>query len=194
MWVPSAGERPEKAGHGRLLWIIGFVTAVPLQGALAPIAAIRGAMPDLPLVMVLLFALGHRRVTSAAAGAGLGAVVDLLSAGAGSFHLVTYAVLALIASSIGRVTANVQVVTALTVVALCSVLLGIAYAVTGPPVEPADEMMRWVGRALAPQVVYNTAVGGVMFVLWVWWFPPTRRAVGERDELFSSGRFQGLIR
>jgi rod shape-determining protein MreD len=194
MWVPSAGERPEKSGHGRYLWIIGFVTAVPLQGALAPIASIRGAIPDLPLVMVLLFSLRHRRVTSVAAGAAVGALVDLLSAGAGSFHLVTYALLAVIASSIGRVTANVHLMTALTVVALCSVLLGIAYAVTGPPVERADEMMRWFGRALAPQVLYNTTVGGVMFVVWVWWFPPTRRAVGERDELFSSGRFQGLIR
>jgi rod shape-determining protein MreD len=194
MWVPSAGERLERTGYGRLLWIIGFTAAVPLQGALAPIATISGAIPDLPLVMVLLYALRHRRVTSVAAGAGVGAVVDLLSAGAGSFHLVTYALLGLIASSVGRVTTNLHVVTALTVVALCSVLLGIAYAVTGPPVERADEMMRWFGRALAPQVLYNTAVGGVMFVLWVWWFPPTRRAVGERDELFSSGRFQGLIR
>ncbi|MFZ5875860.1 MAG: hypothetical protein ACOYXU_05560 [Nitrospirota bacterium] len=194
MWVRNAGERAEKAGRGRVLWIIGLATAVPLQGAVTPIAAIGDAIPDLPLVLVVLFALGHRRVTSVAAGAGVGALVDLLSARAGLFHLVTYALLAVVASSIGRVTANVRVVTALTVVAVCSVLLGIAYAVTGPPVEHADEMLRWLGRALAPQVVYNTAVGGALFAVWIWRFPPSRRAVGERDELFSSGRFQGLIR
>jgi rod shape-determining protein MreD len=194
MWVRSSGERPEKSGQGRFLSIIGFALAVPLQSTLAPIAAIGGAIPDLPLVVVVLFALGHRRVTSVAAGSAVGAVVDLLSAGAGSFHLVAYAALALIASSVGRVTANVRLVTAVTVVAVCSVALGIAYAVTGPPVERADEMMRWLGRALAPEVAYNTAVGGCLFAIRSWWYPPSRHAVGERDELFSSGRFQGLIR
>lgn len=194
MWVRSSGERPVKSGQGRFFWIIGFALAVPLQGTLAPIAAIGDAIPDLPLVVVVLFALGHRRATSVAAGSAVGAVVDLLSAGAGSFHLVAYAALALIASSVGRVTANVRLVTAVTVVAVCSVGLGIAYSVTGPPVERAEEMMRWLGRALAPQVAYNTAVGGCLFAVRNWWYPPSRQAVGERDELFSSGRFQGLIR
>lgn len=194
MWVHRSGERPAKSGPGRWFWIIGFALAAPLQSTLAPIAAIGDAVPDLPLVLVVLFALGRRRVTSVAVGAGAGALVDLLSAGAGSFHLLAYAALGLIASSVGRVTANVRLVTAVTVVAVCSVALGIAYASTGPPVERADEMMRWLGWALAPQVAYNTTVGGCLFAVRSWWYPPSRHAVGERDELFSSGRFQGLIR
>jgi rod shape-determining protein MreD len=175
-------------------WLLVFAFVVPFQSVLAPMGAIWGAAPDLPFVIVVLFALGHRRVTSAAAGGAVGALVDMFSPGSGVFHLVAYALLAVLASSVGRLAANVRALTAVTMVALCSVALGVGYLVTGAPVERADDVTRWLGEVLGPQVVYNTIVGGGLFAVWTWWFPPSRSAVGERDELFSSGRFQGLIR
>ncbi|MFZ5863561.1 MAG: hypothetical protein ACOYXR_12055 [Nitrospirota bacterium] len=195
VWIRNPREAADKSDRRRRWWwIAALALVVPIQGALASVAAIGDAAPDLPLVVVALFALGQRRVTSVAAGAAVGALVDVLSAGAGSFHLVTYAALAFCAASVGRVTANVRLATAVSVVAACSVALGIAYSVTGPPVERADDMIRWWGWTLAPQVAYNTAIGAGLFAVRTWRRPPAQRVGGERDDLFSSGRFQGLIR
>jgi hypothetical protein len=92
------------------------------------------------------------------------------------------------------VTANVRALTAATVVAICSLALGVGYAVTGAPVDRAEDMTRWLAQVLVPQVVYNTVVGGCVFVIWRWWNPLSRDIGGQRDELFSAGRFQGFIR
>ncbi|HET8760153.1 MAG TPA: rod shape-determining protein MreD [Nitrospiria bacterium] len=194
MWIRERVERPGASDRRRAAWLVVFSLVVPFQSVLAPIGAIGGVVPDLPFVIVVLFALGHRRITSAAAGGVVGALVDLFSSGSGSFHLAAYTLLAVLASSIGRLTTNVRALTAVTVVAFCSVAAGVGYAVTGAPVERADDMTRWMGEVLGPQVVYNTIVGWCLFAVWRWWNPLSRDAVGERDELFSSGRFQGFIR
>lgn len=194
MWSGGPSERADRSVGSRIAWIVVLSLALPVQAALAPMMAIAHTMPDFPLLAVLFFALCHGPASSAAAGALLGAGVDLFAAGHGPVHLAMYAVLAAAASSLGRITATVRTVTVVALVALSSLGLGVGHMVWGAPVEHAEDLVLWFTARLAPQALYDTVVAWVLFVGWVWRYPPPRDSLKERDELFSARRFQGLIR
>lgn len=194
MWSGGPGERADRSVGSRIVWVVVLPLALPVQAALAPMMAIGHTMPDVPLLAVLFFSLGHGLASSAAVGALLGAGVDLFAAGHGPFYLAMYAVLAAASSSLGRITATVRTVTVVALVALSSLGLGVGHMVWGVPVEHAEDLVLWFTTRLAPQALYDTLVAWVLFVGWVWRYPPPRDTLRERDELFSAGRFQGLIR
>jgi hypothetical protein len=168
--------------------------ALPVQAVLVPIISVGDAIPDFPLLALLLFALCHGPTSSAVAGAALGTGLDLFAAGGGPFHLAAYAALAVVFSSIGRITATLRTVTVVALAALGSLALGVGHMVWGAPIERADELLLWFTTRLVPQALYDAAAAWVLFVVWIWRYPPPRDGLGERDELFSAGRLQGLIR
>ncbi len=194
MWSGGHGDRTDGFEWSRIGWALALPLALPIQATLSPIVAVGHAMPDVPLLAVVLFALRHRPALSAAVGAMVGAGVDLFAAGPGPFHVVAFAALAAVASSFGRITATVRTVTVVALVALGSLGVGVAHIVWGAPVERADDVVRWFTSRMAPQALYDTLVGWAFFVVGGWRFPPPRDRVRERDELFSARRFQGLIR
>lgn len=193
MW----GGHSDRAGPSvasRIAWTAALTFALPVQASVVPIVSIGGTVPDVPLLAVLVFALFHGRVASAAVGAGVGTGLDLFAAGQEPFHLAAYAVLAVAASSVGRLTATVRIGTVVALVALSSLALGVGHLVWGGPMGRADELVHWVITQLAPQALYNTAVVWMLFAAWRWRYPPPRDGLGERDEFFSARRLQGLIR
>jgi hypothetical protein len=194
VWVDGYGERAENSVGARLAWAAALILVLPAQAALAPMVSVGDTIPDFPLLATLLFALFHGPALSAAAGAALGTGLDLFSAGGGPFHLVAYSALAVTFSSIGRITPTVRTVTVVTLAALGSLALGVGHMVWGPPVERAEELVVWFTMRLVPQALYDTASAWMLFVAWIWRHPPPRDGLGERDDLFSAGRLQGLIR
>lgn len=194
MWSVSHGDRTDTSFGGRIAWTAGLALALPIQASLAPIVAVGGTTPDIPLLVVLLFALCHGSASSVVVGAALGTGLDLLAAGRGPFYVAAYAALALIASSVGRITATVRTVTVIALVAVSSLALGVGHLVWGAPVERADDLVIGLTTRLAPQALYDTVMAWLVFAIWRWRSPPPRDGFKERDELFSAGRFQGLIR
>jgi hypothetical protein len=194
VWAGGYGERADNSIGPRLAWAVALTFVLPAQAVLAPLVSVGDATPDFPLLAVLLFALYHGPALSAAAGAALGIGVDLLAAGGGPFHVGAYPALAVAFSSIGRITPTVRTVTVVALAALGSLALGVGHMIWGAPVERADELLAWFTTRLVPQALYDTASAWVLFVAWIWRHPPPRDGLGERDELFSAGRLQGLIR
>ena len=58
--------------------VLGMLLVLGLQGALAPWMAVHGIRPDLPLVAVLVAALGGGPVRGGVAGLAFGAAIDIL--------------------------------------------------------------------------------------------------------------------
>ena len=194
MWTGGHDLRADGSVGRRLAWAAALTFVLPAQAVLAPIVSLGDAIPDFPLLALLLFALYHGPASSAAAGAALGTGLDLFAAGGGPFHLAAYPVLAVAFSSIGRITPTVRTVTVVALAALGSLALGVGHMVWGTPVERADELLAWFTTRLVPQALYDTVSAWVLFVAWIWRYPPPRDGLGGRDELFAAGRLQGLIR
>jgi rod shape-determining protein MreD len=192
--LPWRFDGARRALIAQLAWVAAFMLAVPLQSAVMSETAVRGTVPDVPLLVLLLFAVFHGPTAGFAAGAGLGAILDLFSAGVTVFYTVVYAGLGAGAALAGRVTANVRAATLLTVVASASLILGGAHVIWFQPFDRADDMARWMGSALVPQTLYNSALGAIAYAVWIWWFPPPRQPLKDQDGFFSSGRFSGPVR
>ncbi len=194
VWGGGYIEHADGRVGSRIVWLTTLMLALPVQASLAPIVSIGNTVPDVPLLAVLFFALCHGPAASAAAGAAVGTALDLFAAGRGPFYLAAYAVLAVIASAIGRVTATVRALTVVAVIALGSLAVGVGHMVWGAPVESADELLSWFTARLASQALYDTALAWMLYAAWVWRHPPPRDGLGERDEFYSARRLQGLIR
>lgn len=194
MWEGGHGERADARMGSRIVWGAALIAALPIQASLASIVSVGHAAPNIPLLVVLLFALYHGPTASAAAGAAIGMALDLFSAGRGPFYMTTYVALCLVASALGRVTAKVRALTVVAVVAVGSLAVGIGHMVWGAPIERADELVTWFTARLASQALYDTAVAWMLYAAWGWRHPPSRDGVGERDDFFSARRLQGLIR
>lgn len=193
-WRHGHAESPDATLRHHAAWVAAFGLVVPVQASLVPVVSIGGTMPDLPLLAVLLFALRHSPAASAGVGAVLGTTLDVVSAGSGPFHLPVYAALATVASSVGRLTANLHALTVLAVSGLGSLALGVAQVVWGTPFDRSSDVVAWLVTVLVPQTLYNTAVAWGVFAVWAWRTPPPRGASGERNGIFSAGRFQGSLR
>ncbi|MEW6682114.1 MAG: hypothetical protein AB1451_04200 [Nitrospirota bacterium] len=194
MWGGGYGERVDTSVGPRLAWAAALTLVLPAQAVLAPIVSVGGAIPDFPLLALLLFSLYHGPALSAAAGAALGTGLDLFAAGGGPFHLVAYPALAVAFSSIGRITPTVRTVTVVALAALGSLVLGVGHMVWGAPVERADELLGWFTTKLVPQALYDSGSAWVLFIAWIWRYPPPHDGLGDRDDFFSARRLQGLIR
>ena len=194
MWEGSYGERADPSVGTGLAWAVAFTLVLPAQAVLAPIVSVGDVIPDLPFLALLLFSLHHGAGVSAAAGAALGVGLDLFGAGLGPFHVVAYSALALGLSSIRKITPTLRIVTVVASAAVGSLALGVAHMVWGGPVERGDELLIWLTTRLVPQVLFDAASAWMLFAVWIWRYPPPREGFGKRDELFSAGRFQGLIR
>jgi hypothetical protein len=194
MWGSGYGERAAASVGTRIAWAVALTLALPVQAALAPMTAIGSTVPDIPLLVVLAFSLCHGAALSMAAGAAVGTGLDIFAAGSGPFHAGAYAALAFVASSVGRITAMVRTVTVVALVAVASLALGVGHLVWGAPVEHADDLVDALTTRLAPQALYDTVLAWLLFAAWRWRHPPSRDTLRERDEFFSAGRLQRLIR
>lgn len=189
-WFTTAGDGP---GH-HLVWSAAVLFVLPVQSSLAPTLEVWGAVPDLPLLCVLIFGLTHGLAAAAIIGALIGAGLDTFSGGTVVFYTVVDAGLGVAASLVGRVTANVQTTTVLAVAASGSLLLLGGQVVWFRPFDTGNEMIRWMAGTLLPQIVYTTGLGGIAYVVWTWRRPVSRTPSKDQHDFFTTGRFPGSLR
>lgn len=187
----------QNASRRALVRVVGWATllaiVVPFQSVLIGVGEIMGVVPNVPLIVLVFFSIRCGWLAGAVAGVALGFALDLISAGDPIFYTAVYALVGMGSGALGRVTANPHLFVFVPLLFAVSLFVSGVHIVWFQPFDRAEEMVQWIVTVLLPQTVYDVVLGAVVYLVWIWWYPPVHESAGVQHDFFSSGRFPGSV-